>query len=57
LKDREQSNVLSKAGFRSAEADVVLKFESAAESVQKELAGRKTNTPIEAFKFLEKLPL
>ena len=57
LKDREQASVLSKAGFRSAEADAVLSFVSEAESSQKELAGRKTNTPVEAFKFLEKLPL
>jgi tRNA nucleotidyltransferase (CCA-adding enzyme) len=57
LKDREQGSALSKAGFRSAEADVVLNFESQAESSQKELTGRKTNTSVEAFKFLEKLPL
>lgn len=57
LKEREQGSVLSKAGFRSAEAQVVLKFEDEANSAQKELTGRKTNTPIEAFKFLEKLPL
>src|SRR5271163_2651443 len=57
LKDREQSGVLAKAGFRSAEADVVLRFAGEAESSQKEVTGRKTNTPIEAFKFLERLPL
>src|SRR5271165_3712213 len=57
LKDREQGAVLAKAGLRSAEADVVLSFVAEAESSQKELTGRKTNTPIEAFKFLEKLPL
>jgi tRNA nucleotidyltransferase (CCA-adding enzyme) len=57
LKDRERSGVLSKAGFRSAEADVVLGFEEEALEAQKELAGRKMNTPIDAYRFLEKMPL
>jgi len=57
LKDREQGGVLSKAGFRAAESEAVLSFEEEANSVQKELVGRKMNTPIEAFRFLEKLPL
>ena len=57
LKDREQASVLSKAGFRSAEADAVLSFEETALAAQKELTGRKTQAPIDAFRFLEKLPL
>jgi tRNA nucleotidyltransferase (CCA-adding enzyme) len=57
LKDREQSSVLSKAGFRSAEIDAVLGFEESAMAVQKELTGRKTQAPIDAFRFIEKVPL
>jgi len=57
LKDRELSNALSKAGFRSAEADAVVSFEEKAVALQKELVGRKVNTPIDAYKFLEKGPL
>jgi tRNA nucleotidyltransferase/poly(A) polymerase len=57
LKDREQASVLSKAGFRSAEADAVLSFEQEAFDAQKELVGRKTNAPVDAYRFLEKLPL
>jgi tRNA nucleotidyltransferase/poly(A) polymerase len=57
LKDREQASVLSKAGFRSAEADAVLSFEEESLEAQKELAGRKTKAPIDAYRFLEKLAL
>ena len=57
LKDREQHSVLSKAGFRSAEIDAVLGFEENALAAQKELVGRKTQAPIDAFRFIEKLPL
>jgi tRNA nucleotidyltransferase/poly(A) polymerase len=57
LKDREQSNVLSKAGFRSAEADAILEFEKEVLADQKELIGRKLNAPLDAYKFLEKLPV
>jgi tRNA nucleotidyltransferase (CCA-adding enzyme) len=57
LKDRELTGTLSKAGFRSAEIETIAGFEEEALDAQKELTGRKTNTPIEAFKFLEKLPL
>jgi hypothetical protein len=57
LKDRELSNALSKAGFRSAEIETIGGFEQEALDAQKELSGRKANTPIEAFRFLEKLPL
>jgi tRNA nucleotidyltransferase (CCA-adding enzyme) len=57
LKDREQSSVLSKAGFRSGEIEAVLGFEETALAAQKELTGRKTQAPIEAFRYIEKLPL
>jgi tRNA nucleotidyltransferase (CCA-adding enzyme) len=57
LKDREQAGLLSKAGFRSAEAAAVLGFEEETLEAQKELLGRKMNAPIDAYRFLEKLPL
>jgi tRNA nucleotidyltransferase (CCA-adding enzyme) len=57
LKDREQSGVLSKAGFRSAEIEEVTGFPDEALEAQKELAGRKIKTPIDAYHFLEKQPL
>jgi tRNA nucleotidyltransferase/poly(A) polymerase len=57
LKDREQAGVLSKAGYRSAESDVVLGFAQEAEEGAKELSGRKMNAPIDAYRFLEKMPL
>jgi tRNA nucleotidyltransferase (CCA-adding enzyme) len=57
LKDRELANVLSNAGFRSAEAEAVLGFAEEAFEAQKELVGRKMNAPADAFRFLEKMPL
>jgi tRNA nucleotidyltransferase (CCA-adding enzyme) len=57
LKDREQGAVLSKGGFRSAEVDEVLGFPEEAFAAQKELVGKKTKTPIDAYRFLEKMPL
>ena len=57
LKDRELANVLSKAGFRSAESEAALGFEEEALDAQKELVGRKMKAPVDAFHFLEKLPL
>jgi tRNA nucleotidyltransferase (CCA-adding enzyme) len=57
LKDRELANVLSKAGFRSAESEAALGFEEEALDAQKELVGRKMNAPVDAFHFLEKMPL
>jgi tRNA nucleotidyltransferase (CCA-adding enzyme) len=56
LKDREQSGVLSKAGFRTAEAEQILGFGEKAQEAQKELLGRKMKAPIDAYHFLEKLP-
>ncbi|HXY23389.1 MAG TPA: hypothetical protein VEI73_01985 [Candidatus Acidoferrum sp.] len=57
LKDRELAGVLSKAGFRAAETELVLSFEEKALDAQKELAGKKTKAPIDAFRFLEKVPV
>jgi hypothetical protein len=57
LKEREQAGVLSKAGFRSAEAEAVMTFEEETLEAQKELLGKKMNAPIEAYRFLEKLAL
>jgi tRNA nucleotidyltransferase/poly(A) polymerase len=57
LKDREQGAVLSKAGYRSAEADQILGFAEKSLAAQKDLIGRKVNTPIEAYKYLEQMPL
>src|SRR5437667_5270001 len=57
LKDRELANVLSKAGFRSAEVEATLSFVEEALEAQKALRGRKLNAPVDAFRFLEKIPL
>src|SRR5215467_12681830 len=57
LKDRELSSVLTKAGFRAAEMDVALRFEEKALATQKELVGKKMQAPVDAYRFLEKLPL
>jgi hypothetical protein len=57
LKDREISHVLSKLGFRAVEIDVVENFPGKAHDIQKDLKGRKTKTPIEAFRYIEKLPM
>jgi hypothetical protein len=57
LKDREQGGVLSKAGYRSAETDAVLGFGQEADEAAKELSGRKLNAPIDAYRFIEKMPL
>jgi tRNA nucleotidyltransferase/poly(A) polymerase len=57
LKDREQSSVLGKLGFRAAEIDLLDGFAESAESVGKELAGKKLNSAIDAYKFLERVPL
>jgi tRNA nucleotidyltransferase/poly(A) polymerase len=57
LKDRELSSLLSKLGFRSAEIEEVLSFGDEAEASAKELSGKKLNAPIDAYKFLEKMPV
>jgi tRNA nucleotidyltransferase (CCA-adding enzyme) len=57
LKDREQSGVLSRAGYRSAEIDKALGFAEEAVEAQKELIGKKMNAPIDAYRYLEQMPL
>jgi len=57
LKDRELSSVLSKLGYRAAEIEALESFPEKAWEVQKELAGKKTKTPIEAYRYIEKLPM
>jgi tRNA nucleotidyltransferase (CCA-adding enzyme) len=57
MKDRELHGVLSKAGFRSSEADKIVEFPDEALDSQKELTGKKVNTPIEAYRYLESMPL
>src|SRR5579859_4948034 len=57
MKDREVGAVLSRAGYRAAETEAVVEFPEEALEAQKELAGRKMNAPIEAYRFIEKLPL
>src|SRR5215470_15220016 len=47
LKDRELGNVLSRAGFRTAEVQNIVSFPEEALDAQKELAGRKLNAPID----------
>src|SRR5438445_11882277 len=57
LKDRELSSLLGKLGFRAAETDTILSFTEEAEASAKELSGKKLNAPIDAYKFIEKLPV
>lgn len=56
LKDREMGHLLSKLGFRSAEIDAIENFPEKVATAEKELTGKKTNSPIEAYRFIEKLP-
>ena len=57
LKEREVGNLLSKMGFRSAEIELIEEFGENALDHQKDLAGKKAKTPVEAFHYIEKLPL
>jgi tRNA nucleotidyltransferase (CCA-adding enzyme) len=57
LKDRELGHLLSKLGFRSAEISEIEDFPETATEAQKDLAGKKAKTPIEAYRYIEKLPL
>ncbi|HWZ96945.1 MAG TPA: hypothetical protein VN025_04220 [Candidatus Dormibacteraeota bacterium] len=57
LKDREQGSLLNKLGFRSAEVESILEFEEETVAAAKELAGKKLATPIDAYRFLEKMPV
>jgi|SRR5579883_152296 tRNA nucleotidyltransferase/poly(A) polymerase len=57
LNDRELSGTLSKLGYRSAEIGEIEDFPEKAMEVQKELTGKKTKTPIDAYRYIEKIPL
>jgi len=57
MKDREIGHVLSKLGFRAAEITAIEEFPEKALEVQKDLAGKKAKTPVEAFHYIEKLAL
>lgn len=57
LKDRERSSSVSRMGYRSSDNEAILGIADDAEKAQKLLTARKTADPIEAFRFLEKLPL
>jgi tRNA nucleotidyltransferase (CCA-adding enzyme) len=57
LKDREQSAVLSKAGYRATEIETALGFAEEALDAQKQLIGKRMNAPIDAYRFLEQMPL
>jgi len=57
MKEREASHVLDKLGFRAAEIEVIENFPDKAHEIQKDLAGKKTKTPIEAFRYIEKVPM
>jgi tRNA nucleotidyltransferase/poly(A) polymerase len=57
LKDRELVHVLSKLGFRSAEIQLLEEFPEKVREIEKELAGKKAKTPVDAFHLIEKLPL
>lgn len=57
LKDREAAHLLSKLGFRSAEVETFENFPDKVQDAVKELTGKKNKTPIEAFHYIENLPL
>jgi hypothetical protein len=57
LKTRERNAALSRMGYRAAENAAILGIEEDAAKAQKLLSGRKTADPVEALRFLEKLPL
>jgi len=57
LKDREASHLLSKLGFSSAEIDLIENFPDKVNEIQNVLAGKKTKTPIDAYRYIEKLSM
>jgi tRNA nucleotidyltransferase/poly(A) polymerase len=57
LKDRDLSNTLSKLGYRAGEIEAIEKFPEKALDIQKDLAGKKTKTPIDAYRYIEKIPM
>jgi hypothetical protein len=57
LKDREQTALLSKLGFKSSEIHALMTFPKEAMEAQKELVGKKMKEPAAIYRFLEKLPM
>ena len=57
LKSREQHALLAKVGFRQTEVAASLGLDDTVRRVQKELVGRKCNAPVDAYHFLERVPL
>jgi tRNA nucleotidyltransferase/poly(A) polymerase len=57
FKDRELSSTLSKLGYRSAEIEAIEKFPAKALEIQKELNGKKAKTPIDAYRYIEKISM
>lgn len=57
LSSRERIHAMHRLGFRNAVIETVTGIEDEAAKLVKILAGRKTNTPIEAYRFLDKTPL
>jgi tRNA nucleotidyltransferase/poly(A) polymerase len=56
LKDNEQKSLLNKLGFKSAEVETILEFDEETATTAKELSGKKMAAPIDAYRFLEKMP-
>jgi len=51
------SNTLSKLGYRSAEIEAIEKFPEKALASRKSSQERKTKTPIDAYRYIEKIPM
>ena len=56
LSPRERTLALHKMGLREAEISLVAKLEAAARDAVKALKGRQTESPKDAYRFLERLP-
>lgn len=54
---RERNSSLSRLGFRAPELNRIAHLEKEAAAIVKMLSGRKTARPLDAFQFLEKVPL
>ncbi len=54
---RERNAALARLGFRAAELNHLAHFESEAAAAVKALSSRKTAKPIDAFRYLETVPL
>ena len=56
LKDNEQKSLLGKLGFKAAEVEAIMEFDEETAAAAKELSGKKMGAPIDAYRFLEKMP-